>query len=262
MAVTMPVEIPAKALAPDAVDAFHRDGYLVSRGFFDAAATRQVTRWVEDITAMPEAPGRTMVYYEDSVTEPALRVLSRIEYFAGFHRDMERLLTGSAFSDAVAALFGEPAQLFKEKINFKMPGGQGFEPHQDMQAGWQDFGSLHITALVSVDPATRENGCLEVAAGQHKRGLIGSLWRPLQGAELDGIDFTPVETEPGDVVFFDSFTPHRSAPNLTDRKRRILYVTYGKAAEGDMRERYFAEKRKNFPPDIEREPGKTYAYKV
>ncbi len=37
---------------------------------------------------------------------------------------------------AVATLFGEPAMLFKDKINFKLPGGDGFKPHQDQQTGW------------------------------------------------------------------------------------------------------------------------------
>ena len=51
-------------------------------------------------------------------------------------------------------------------------------------------------------------------------------------------------------------------PNLTDRPRRALYVTYNRAADGDHRARYFAEKRANFPPDIEREPGKEYRFRV
>ena len=80
--------------------------------------------------------------------------------------------------------------------------------------------------------------------------------------QLAGIAFDKVPTQPGDAVFFDSFAPHRSAPNLSDRRRRILYISYGRAADGDTRERYFADKRKNFPPDIERDPNKTYAYKV
>ena len=42
----------------------------------------------------------------------------------------------------------------------------------------------------------------------------------------------------------------------------MLYVTYNPAAEGDHRERYFADKRASFPPDIEREPGKAYVFRV
>ena len=119
-----------------------------------------------------------------------------------------------------------------------------------------------MTAMITVDRASEENGCLEIAAGHHKRGLIGEPWKPMTDAQLDGIDFVKLPTEPGDAVFFDSFVPHRSAPNRSGQRRRILYVTYAKAADGDRRERYFADKRRNYPPDIERQPGKSYEYKV
>jgi hypothetical protein len=64
------------------------------------------------------------------------------------------------------------------------------------------------------------------------------------------------------VVFFDSYVPHGSLANLSGLKRRVLYVTYNRLSEGDHRARYFAEKRAAFPPDIEREPGKNYVFRV
>ncbi len=54
----------------------------------------------------------------------------------------------------------------------------------------------------------------------------------------------------------------KNSVRLTDRPRRVLYVTYNRASEGDHRARYVADKRANFPPDIEREPGKTYVFRV
>jgi len=74
--------------------------------------------------------------------------------------------------------------------------------------------------------------------------------------------FVPHPARPGDVAFFDSYVPHRSGPNLTAKPRRVLYVTYNRASEGDHRLRYYADKRKSYPPDCEREPGKQYVYKV
>jgi len=71
-----------------------------------------------------------------------------------------------------------------------------------------------------------------------------------------------VPTAPGDVLFFDSYVPHRSAPNDTNAPRRVLYATYAKTAEGDLRTRYYADKRAAYPPDCEREDGKKYEYKV
>jgi ectoine hydroxylase-related dioxygenase (phytanoyl-CoA dioxygenase family) len=162
----------------------------------------------------------------------------------------------------VQQLLDAPACLFKEKINFKMPGGAGFEPHQDQQAGWSRYASIFVTALVTIDRATIENGCLEMADTPRLTGLIGEEWRPLSPAEMDGFKLLPVPTEPGDVLFFDSFAPHASKPNLTESQRRILYLTYNLASEGDHRVRYFDEKRANFPPDIERKPGTDYKFRV
>ncbi len=41
-----------------------------------------------------------------------------------------------------------------------------------------------------------------------------------------------------------------------------MYLTYGKLAEGDWRNRYYEDKFKNLPPDVHREQGKEYKYKV
>ena len=241
---------------------FRESGFVVVRGLVTGARLADLIGLVDELEALPEEPGKTMAYYEDSVSEPDRRVLSRIEYFDAFHAGLSRFMHGPEMLGRAGELFGEPAVLYKEKVNFKMPGGQGFEPHQDAQAGWQDYGSLHLTVMVSIDPATEENGCLELAPDHNRRGLIGKLWEPLTAQQLEGVEFQKVPTAPGDAIFFDSFAPHRSAANLSDERRRILYITYGRASEGDHREDYFAAKRKNFPPDIEREPGKTYAYKV
>ena len=139
--------------------------------------------------------------------------------------------------------------------------GAGRE-HQDQQAGWGTYADFFITALVSIDEATVENGCLEVAAGWHDKGLVGDEWTPLGEGETADMVFEPYPTQPGDAMFFDSYAPHRSGPNLTESARRVLYVTYNRASEGDHRAAYFADKRKSFPPDIERDPDKTYVFRV
>src|SRR5262249_52363490 len=146
--------------------------------------------------------------------------------------------------------------------NFKLAGGGGFEPHQDAQAGWDEYASLFVTAAVAVDPADLANGCLELARWAHRRERIGPLWKPLGPEHLAGIDFDPLPMAAGDAVFFDSYVPHRSGPNRTSEGRRLLYITYNRAAEGDQRARYYADKRRSYPPDCEREPGKQYEYKV
>jgi ectoine hydroxylase-related dioxygenase (phytanoyl-CoA dioxygenase family) len=202
-----------------------------------------------------------MVYYEDSLQQPGERIVQRIEYFCGFHAALNGLVNGR-LKAALAELLGEGAVLFKEKINFKLPGGGGFEPHQDQQAGWSTYAPLFVTALVAVDGATEANGCLEMSTGPRLAALAGAEWRPLAPEEVGEGLYTPVPTKPGDVLFFDSYAPHRSKPNLTAAPRRILYLTYNRASDGDHRARYFADKRASFPPDIERTPGVTYRFRV
>lgn len=245
---------------PEQLAEFDRSGFLVVRGFFEMPECLELRRWTEEIAAAPERPGRHMVYYEDSLAEPGRRIVQRIENMCPFHPGFDSLLREGRLIAWADALLGGEAVLFKDKINFKLPGGDGFKAHQDVQAGWDRYGSLHITAMVSIDPTDAENGYLEMLPGAHRRGVIGDMWKPLDDSADDG--YLPCPTEPGDVVFFDSFTPHRSGPNTTDRPRRVLYITYNRASEGDHRARYYADKRKSYPPDCEREPGREYVFRV
>jgi hypothetical protein len=235
------------------------DGYLVVPGFFTAETMRAISDWTTELETAPEEAGRHWVYREASLTHPETRVIQRIENFCPFHAGFDRFIRDGALPRWVSGLMGGEVLLFKDKINFKMPGAPGFKAHQDQQAGLGRYAPLFVTAMVCIDAATPENGCLEMVPGRHREGLIGDEWRPLDEASLDLI---PVPTEPGDVIFFDSFAPHASKPNFTTAPRRILYLTYNLAQHGDLRGDYFADKRASFPPDIEREAGKSYFFRV
>jgi ectoine hydroxylase-related dioxygenase (phytanoyl-CoA dioxygenase family) len=246
-------------LTKQQIEEFKRDGYVIVRGLYTDDEIRQITEWTEEVTAWPEVPGKYMMYFEKSQLDPNQRILSRMEDIEPFHTGFSQLFTTDKMQGCVSELFGEEAVLFKDKINFKMPGGDGFKAHQDVQAGWDRYASLHITALVSIDASTLENGCLQLAPGHHKQGFIGESWKPLQE---DALEYISVPTEAGDAVFFDSFAPHRSEPNRTNSARRVLYVTYNRLSEGDHRRQYYIDKRKSYPPDCEREPDKEYVFRV
>ena len=198
-----------------------------------------------------------MKYFERS--PEGERQLCRVENFIQYHDGLNRLIAGPRTLAMISVLFGEPAVLFKEKVNYKLPGGAGFAPHQDAPAFTSFHQSLHITLMISVDATTTENGCLEVAphpGGHITLPLAADLTiAPDVTAQLP---WSPIPTQPGDLLFFDSYLPHRSAPNLTARPRRALYLTYNKATEGNVRDSYYREKRAVFPPDVEREPGRNY----
>ena len=246
-------------LTTSQIEDFEHNGFLVIKGAFSQKNITDFTTWTEEVQAMPEQSGKQWVYNEKSLKNESTQLISRIENITPFH-DGFRQMT-QALCPPVGQLLGEEAVLFKEKINFKMPGGDGFKPHQDSQAGWDVYADFFISVLVSIDAATPENGCLQICGGHHKRGLFKS-WEPLSDADMAGMEFVNVPTEPGDLVFFDCFAPHQSDPNLSDDIRRIYYATYNRKSAGDHLQQYYADKYKNYPPDIDRLAGKEYVYRV
>ena len=237
--------------------AWQRQGYLLLPGHLNAAEAKALSGWVEQLAAWPEEPGKWMKWYEQVHGE---RQLCRVEDFLPYHAALSEFLRGGTIGAILEQLCGEPALLFKEKINFKLAGGAGFLPHQDAPA-FTTFGqSYHVTLMVAIDPATRENGCLEVVDGYHGAGLLPQAHDgTLDLAWADAQVWRPIETQPGDLLFFDSFLPHRSGPNRSSRPRRALYVTYNRESDGDYRSAYFASKRAAFPPECERVAGTDYS---
>jgi ectoine hydroxylase-related dioxygenase (phytanoyl-CoA dioxygenase family) len=228
-------------------------------GAFSAGDAAEIESWTAEIAALPEESGKHWVFHETSQIDPGTDLICRIEKVAPFHPGFEQITR--ALAGPVGQLLGEDAVLFKEKINFKMPGGDGFKPHQDSQAGWEDYAKYFITAMICIDEATFENGCLQVVAGYQNRGLF-RLWEPLNDEDMAGMEFTPAPTNPGDVLLFDSYAPHYSEPNQSDKTRRLYFATYNKSSEGDHYDQYHADKYKSFPPDIDRDPDREYVYRV
>ena len=241
---------------------YRRDGFILVRRMFGERAIRELSGWIDKLVAKGPESGKEMFYLEDSLLEKGKRVLSRIERFADFNAELSGFIEDERLKGRVRELLGGEPELFKEKVNFKLPGGGGFAPHQDIQPGWDEYAPYFISVLVTIDKSTVENGCLELSPGHHKRGLLGEKWKPLTEEQLQGIDFTAYPMEPGDAAFFDCFVPHQSKPNLTGDPRRNLYLTYNLVKDGRWREKYFSDKRKSYPPDNEREPGKEYTFKV
>jgi hypothetical protein len=202
----------------------------------DGEGVARLRRWVDEVTAWPD-DGEWLHHREMTDEGP---VLCRSENFVPFHDGLRALLTAGPLLSAASALLGEPAVLYKEKINYKLPGGAGYAPHQDAPA--YRFVDTHISCMLAVDDATLDNGCLEVVAGAHHRLLptddTGCI-RPDVAATLD---WAPVEVRAGQTLWFHSRTPHRSGPNRSSTPRRALYPTYNAAAEGDLRADYYRQK--------------------
>lgn len=224
--------------------AWARDGWMVLPGLLDPARIRQIERWLADVEGWSVGGGPGLHHFEQ--TDPSgpgddgVR-LARSEDFDPHHSGLSGFMRDGMIVEVLAELFDQPAVLFKEKINYKHPGGAGFAPHQDASA--YRFVDHHISVMVPIDPSTIESGCLYFAPG-HSDGLIDHELGRLDPAWVAHAAWEPIEVAPGDVVFFDSYAPHYSDTNRSERSRRAMYLTYNAAVHGDVRARYYRDKRR------------------
>ena len=159
--------------------------------------------------------------------------------------DMKKALIAST----VAQLMDEEMVLLKDKINFKASGGGGFTAHIDEPA-YFGLSSKFCTAMIAVDDATMENGCLEVAAGVEmsfdgNESRTDTILTPEEEKELTWL---PLPAKRGSVVFFTGRIPHRSAANMSMKQRRAIFLTFNRAADGDQRNEYFDKKWNSITP--------------
>jgi len=248
-------DLNSTQLTGNQIAEFKRSGYLVIPQAFDASFT---ALWLNELQAMiaSQGPQRWMTYFEASGEG---QQCCRVEHFLDDAPRLREVLTGNKMMGWVDQCLEASGILFKEKINLKLAGGQGFAAHQDAPA-FDLFGqSAHLTAMMSLDAGNELNGCLEIARVEHCEEILPmNADRTLTDQVVESLTWQSIETEPGDIVIFSSFLPHRSGVNQSLQSRRAVYATYAKASEGDHRAEYFRQKRALFPPDAERVAGRAY----
>jgi len=228
------------SLTPEQRERWETKGFVVLPRALEPGTVRDLTRWVQEIEAWAAQDGPGIHHFEQTDAGPRI---ARSEDFDPHHAGLSEFMRRGVVSDVLASLFGEPAVLFKEKINYKYPGGGGFAPHQDAPA--YRFVDHHVSCMVPVDPATIESGCLWFAPG-HREGILPNDAGRLRADWVRGASWEPVEAQPGDLVFFDSYAPHKSDTNRSAAPRRLIYLTYNAASKGDLRDVYYSDKRAEF----------------
>ncbi|KAF7722733.1 hypothetical protein EC973_002826 [Apophysomyces ossiformis] len=260
----MDPEMNIYPLSEDQIEAYHTYGYLLLPDFFSPEEHATLTAYCAEFRKWPKEKGKWMQYYEVNTMTNETQ-LCRTENFTPYHEGMRNYVKSNRLLNVLKTLHGEEYLLFKEKVNFKLPGGGGFPPHQDAPAFVQFGQSSHMTVMFTIDPTTDANGCLEVVPGSHKNayerqilpqekhdGSIAREW-------CDKQRWIPVHCQPGSVLIFGAYLAHRSGNNQTNSSRVAVYLTYNAAREGDKRDHYYEEKRRLFPPSYEREEGKDYS---
>ena len=235
-------------LSSEQLEAWDRDGYLIIKDALPKETVANLSRMADDIAALPESNESNdfehpwMVHHEKSKIDGSINIC-RVENFCKNNKEWGEICFG-VVEDLVSQAYRENAVLFKDKLNYKGPGGGNFLCHQDATAyATEDLASRHISVMVAVDAATPQNGPLQITAGRHLEGIIKNDAGVVDSEVEAKMEFIDVLTMPGDLVLFDSFLPHRSDANMSDGWRRLAYLTFNKASEGDLHEAYYDKKR-------------------
>ncbi|MFL6243175.1 MAG: phytanoyl-CoA dioxygenase family protein [Acidimicrobiia bacterium] len=192
-----------------------------------------MSSWADIIESWPIGTHAWGQYAEQIADRVAV---CRTENVSACHPGVAALVEGPLLEVAAGAL-GEPASAFKDKINYKHPGGAGFRPHQDRLA-YPGVARV-LSILVAIDECTTESGCLWLAEGVDEplptdaRGVV-------RDEVVDSLRWAPAELAAGDAVLLDGLAPHYSDANRGVRRRRVLVASYAPAGEHYSRDQYYA----------------------
>jgi hypothetical protein len=209
---------------------------VIRRGLLDRDATRALQHWALEIEAWPSGSHVWGHYAEQTSRGPRI---CRTENVSACHAGVASLVTGVMQAAATDAL-GEPAVAFKDKLNYKQPGGAGYGVHQDKVA-YPGAGRV-ASILVAIDDCTVESGCLWLARGVREvlpvddRGVV-------RDDASAGLEWFPAELAAGDAVVIDGLAPHYSQANGSDAPRRVFIASYAPTSEGYERAHYYGARR-------------------
>lgn len=204
----------------------------VHRSVFGGQRLADLRMWASEVEAWPAASHVWGSYYEET---PAGPVPCRTENVSACHPGFRHVVEGSLREVAAEAADCDVVD-FKDKINYKHPGGAGFSPHQDLTA--YPGVSQVMSVLLALDECSLVSGCLWLATGVQavlptdERGVVDA-------AVAATLEWEPVEMAAGDVVCLHGLAPHFSRANTGPSRRRVLVASYAPTGEGYSRERYY-----------------------
>jgi ectoine hydroxylase-related dioxygenase (phytanoyl-CoA dioxygenase family) len=218
-----------KILSDEQIARFQRDGYLLGRSFLDREETDILLK-----AARADAAFKKHAHdLKDGEGGTAKLVLwnKAGEDIYGAVARCHRVV------DAMEQLLGGEVYHYHSKMSIKEPyTGGAWAWHQDY-GYWYQNGCLYpdlASVYIAVDPATRENGCLQLLKGSHLMGRIEhGRYGEQTGAEpertaaaMQVMELVYAEMAAGDALFFHSNTLHRSDQNKSPHPRWGLLCCY------------------------------------
>ena len=211
------------------IASFQQDGYLVIRGLLDVEET-ELTLKAARLDEALRINAMEVIDTKGRTTNLSLWNHPGDDIYGAICRSRRVV-------DSMEQLLDDEVYHYHSKLSAKEPKvGGAWEWHQDY-GYWYQNGCLFpdlASVFIALDPATRENGCLQLLKGSHRMGRVEhGRFGSQSGADPERVDAAMQRLErvycemaPGDAVFFHGNTLHSSDANLSDKPRWGLICCY------------------------------------
>ncbi|MGH9618750.1 MAG: phytanoyl-CoA dioxygenase family protein [Bryobacteraceae bacterium] len=229
----------AGPLNANVLSAYERDGFVFARQMFDSEEIGLLRRAAKEDRALDQhsfgrGDGEGGTVRLSLWNHPGDTIYGM---FARCH---------TVVNSAEMLLAGEVYHYHSKMIMKDAKVGGAWAWHQDYGYWYQNgvLFPLLTSAFIAVDPATRENGCMQLLKGSHLMGRIDHVLTGEQaGADLDRVheaqkrlELVYAEMEPGDVLFFHANLLHRSDQNRSENPRWAMICCYNAARNDPYKE--------------------------
>jgi hypothetical protein len=231
----------AGSLQDEILKTYKDDGFVVSRGMFSGEEIGLLRRAAKEDRALDQHSfgkgdgegGTVRLSLWNHPGDTIYGMFARCE---------------SIVNSAEKILGGEVYHYHSKMIMKDAKVGGAWAWHQDY-GYWYQNGVLFpqlTSAFIAVDPATRQNGCMQVLKGSHHLGRVDHILTGEQaGADMERVreaekvlERVYVEMDPGDVLFFHANLLHRSDQNNSDNPRWAMICCYNAARNNPYKEHH------------------------
>ncbi len=216
-------------LSDEEVRQYHEAGFVLAKGFFDREEINLLKRAAKEDRALDQHSfsrndgegGKVRLSLWNHPGDTLYGMFARCE----------------SIVDSATKLLNDEVYHYHSKMIMKdAKVGGAWTWHQDY-GYWYQNGVLfpNLTSVfIAVDPATKENGCMQVIPYSHSLGRIEHILKGEQaGADMERVNeilkrlpLVYVEMEPGDALFFHSNLLHRSDQNTSENPRWSMICCY------------------------------------
>jgi ectoine hydroxylase len=231
--------MPFGSVSNEQVREYQDKGYVVAKGFFDREEIELLRRAAKEDKQLDQ---HSFARGDGEGGQVRLSLWNHPgdTIYGMFAR------CNSIVDSAEKILGGEVYHYHSKMIMKDAKVGGAWTWHQDYGYWYQNgvLFPLLTSVFIAVDPATKENGCLQVIPYSQNLGRIEHVLTGDQaGADQSRVDeilkrlpLEYVEMEPGDALFFHANLLHRSDQNRSENPRWSMICCYNAARNDPYKE--------------------------